>query len=685
VLHKEIPFHKAPCPTLCRDYCRISDKYTSISIAVTVCHCTNIAGLLSSSEKLTDNVIFGAALSVLLFSSGFLLIRKELATPDRLSQTETVFVCRIKTFPEPKPKSFAVTAELEGMMQENGQLMKLNGAILIYYTTADSATPDLTPGDIITFRATPSPITNRGNPFEFDYRAFMHKKGILYYTFLRKESLISHYKNERKNLREKAIIVGRDLTSVYLNSGVDADNLPLLSALTLGQKELIDEETQFNFSKAGVMHIMAVSGLHAGILSMFVFSILFFLKGKLMPVRVIISVVILWGFAFITGLPSSVERASLMFTFLHAGKLIKRPVNSINSILAAAFFMLLITPSDLTSLGFQLSFSAVLFISGFYRRVAGLFRTGILPVDRLWQMAVVSVLAQLGTMPFTLNAFGQFPLWFLPANLLIIPLATIIMILAFIVLMISPISIISGAIASILNLLLKFISATAGFIANLPGPASFGKVLPLPEALLLMLLIWSLLYFLFFQKVKSPVITMILTIIFLSVSLFRYTKTINSSEIIIYNTLNAVSVAVRSGDELWVISETDVVDQAILRHASALSLKIRPTLGISVPYKIAFAGTTMLITETYYDTVRKNLHPAILVTKKVPALFPVSDIDPGTRIIVTSSSSNVLMLTEDDNFSEKPSVHFIPEQGAIVLNRCRKNTKRVEKVDLSVF
>ncbi len=146
---------------------------------------------------------------------------------------------------------------------------------------------------------------------------------------------------EKRKLTHTALIIRERIINMFRERGIKGERLALVAALTLGQKNMLDPEQKQHFIRAGVMHIMAVSGLHAMILSLFVFRLLFFLKGKLNVVRVVITIVILWAFAFITGLTPSVLRATLMFSFLQAGKIMKRPVNGINSVLASAFVLIL--------------------------------------------------------------------------------------------------------------------------------------------------------------------------------------------------------------------------------------------------------------------------------------------------------------------------------------------------------
>ncbi len=675
MLHKEIPFIRLLVP-LCSGILigYLTDLPVSVAVYLLGFACA-ILVLSFFIPSLLNNYLYGIALSLLLISVGFSLLKFELAGPEIINDTEAVFLCRIKTFPEPKAKSHAITADIIGRIDNEGVIQKIKGGLLIYHSTADSAAPSMVPGDMILIKTKPLPITNRGNPYEFDYRNFMLKKGIRYYAFTREQSILDYQSGTKLTIREKALIAGKKISDLYISAGVRENNAALLAGLTLGQKETIDEETRAAFSQAGVMHIMAVSGLHAGVISMFVFSVLFFLRGRLLVLRVLISVGVLWCFAFITGLSPSVERAALMFTFLHTGKLLRRPVNNLNSILSAAFFMLIFNPSDLTSLGFQLSFSAVLFISGFYSKASSIFRSGIWPVDRLWQMSVVSVLAQLGTLPFILNAFGQFPAWFLPANLIIIPLATVIIILAFVLILLTPLNMFNGLLTSILNFLLEATSHSARLIADLPGSTDFGRVLLWPETIGLLLVIWAFLYYAFFMHDKSIKLTILAVLLLLSVSQIRYFITATSKEIIVYNSNNMITLGLRRGHNLWVYTDNKEIDQAVKRHISALGLKVIPKLSVSLPATVEFMKYRILLTEHYSGDLIIDHNSDVLITKKVPPVFIAPSGENKLKIIVTSGSANVIIVANDDGKNHDDNIYFIPDDGAQIINN-RKDRKK---------
>lgn len=675
MLHKEIPFIRLLVP-LCVGI--LTGYLTDLPLSAAL-FLLGFAGILLVVSfflpTLVTNHLYGAALSMLIMASGFSLLRYELAKPEIIKNTEAVFVCRIKSFPEPKANSYAIMVDMNGRVDEDGILQKVTGGLMIYHSTSDSAAPSMIPGDILVIRTRLIPITNRGNPYEFDYQKFMLKKGVRYFAFTRETSIIQHHPGTRLNIRDKALITGKKISYFFRSAGIEEKNAALLSGFILGQKDRIDEDTYLDFSRAGVMHIMSVSGLHAGVISVFVFSLLFFMRGRLNFLRVFISVGVLWTFAFITGLSAPVIRASLMFTFLHSGKLLKRPVNSINSILSAAFFMLIFNPSDLTSLGFQLSFTAVLFISGFYSRFSGLFRSGIWPLDKAWQSAVVSVLAQLGTTPFVLNAFGQFPTWFLPANLIIIPLTTAIIILAFVMIILAPIGLFNGLFSWALNFLLEITSKCAGIFSDLPGSAELGRVLLWPETIALFVLIWAFLYYIFYMRDKNLKVTIIAVLVLMSVSTFRYFRTGTTSEIIIYNQTNTITLGFRSGHKIWIYSENEEPDQAVSRHVSALGLKARPASLKSLPSIIEFKDYRLLLMAQYSaDIIHKN-NPDILITKEIPKMFVPPDTDNNMVILVTSGSANVIIITNDDSLVRNTDVYFLPEYGAHIIDthQDRKN------------
>ena len=221
-------------------------------------------------------------------------------------------------------------------------------------------------------------------------------------------------------------------------AGLSGDELATTGALTLGYKDDIDPEIRRQFQASGAAHVLAVSGLHTGILYGLVLWLLT-LGGRFKPLyenrfgRCVISgvvIAVMWGYAWLTGMTPSVVRAVTMVTIFETGRMLYRPALSLNTIAAAAVLILVARPTDLWSVSFQLSFAATAAIvvmaksltptlpskQGFFKQI-GLYFLGII---------IVSLAAQIGTLPITMFYFGQISCYFLLTNLIVLPLATLL-------------------------------------------------------------------------------------------------------------------------------------------------------------------------------------------------------------------------------------------------------------------
>ena len=235
-------------------------------------------------------------------------------------------------------------------------------------------------GDRILFVGKVNEVKTQGNPNEFDYKRFLINRGITGQTFIQSNRFKVIDTQNGNKLFETAYKFRTKLASVYKNNRIGGREFAVLKALTLGDKSEIDTETKQSYSYSGATHILSVSGLHVGIIYVLFNFFLRFL-GRLKTkkfnygvwLKVIILLIILWGFALLTGLSPSVKRASLMFSFVVIGHAGKRYVNIYNSIAASAFVLLIVNPYDITDIGFQLSYIAVISIVYFQPIIRRLF------------------------------------------------------------------------------------------------------------------------------------------------------------------------------------------------------------------------------------------------------------------------------------------------------------------------
>jgi competence protein ComEC len=201
-------------------------------------------------------------------------------------------------------------------------------------------------------------------------------------------------------------------------------------ALLLGQKESLSKEVKQAYSATGTQHILAVSGLHVGIIySILLLPLTFFKqKGHVLQKSYLIFVLgLIWIYALMTGFSPSVVRAVVMFSLVTLGQMRKRKPSIWNILAFSALLLLVLDPDIQTDLGFQLSYLAVAGIVGLQPILLRMWAPSNRVLDYFWQMATVTLAAQLITSPLTLHYFHSFPTYFLVANLLIVPLSYVIL------------------------------------------------------------------------------------------------------------------------------------------------------------------------------------------------------------------------------------------------------------------
>jgi competence protein ComEC len=644
VLNKEIPFLRI-CVPLCLGI--ISGLKINPGPAGTILLIAlSAAGLLFSlpfNNRLT-NTVFGLALSVTLFSSGLILYNYEKDSLSEFESIPAIFAGTLTDYPEEKEKSVMLTVKLSRMVS-NDHIKSVKGSIVLY-NRKDSDTDSLNPGDIICFRCTPIPIVNRGNPYEFNYRFYMESRGIRYYAFTSQKDLISIISPEKRKLKYTALMIRKKIIGMYEKRGITGKRLALASAITLGEKEKLDPEQKEDFIRAGVMHIMAVSGLHAMILSLFIFNLLFFLKRRFNILRVVITIIFLWVFAFVTGLTPSVLRATLMFTFLQAGNLLKRRVNGVNSILASAFILIIIRPSVIFDAGFLLSYSAVLFIIGFYQEFHNLvtFRNRV--CDLIWQSAAVTIVAQAGTLPLTIMLFNRFPTLFIITNAVIVPLSSVVVITGCLIPFLYPILHVSRLLAFVLDRLTGLTEYLTSNAASVPWSTIENIGLSLPECITLSLFIPLALGYLIRKpriKVIYPLAALLLFVLSFTI---KNIITASGNELIVYNTPGYATIGIKSGRSLLVLSENPEIPREVRRHSSVLGLRTENRMLTDSVFLIQAGSRKIII----YDQPLKGRdvteHADIIIIKGKSPIplsdFSSTDLFNPKQIVLAVSGTNII-------------------------------------------
>ena len=293
---------------------------------------------------------------------------------------------------------------------------------------------------------------------------------------------------------------------------VKQQDYAVIAAMALGDKSALDSNTRNSYSISGASHILAVSGLHVGI----IFQLFIFLLGgrKYSVYTIILSLISIWTYVFLIGLPASAVRAAIMLSAYSISLAFHRTGLPLNTLAAAYIFMLFICPLYLFELSFQLSFLAVASILLFFPPLYSLLTIRSRFVRWAWGLLCVSLAAQIGTLPVIVYYFGRISCYSLLTNYIAIPSATLILYLGAALILFSPLTLLSpvspvvtpliSLTAKILTSITQFLNTAIRLISMLPGASIENVRISLP----LVIAIYALILFIYalwrrIDKLKS--------------------------------------------------------------------------------------------------------------------------------------------------------------------------------------
>jgi competence protein ComEC len=406
-------------------------------------------------------------------------------------------------------------------------------------------------GDKLLIQGKPRRINPPLNPDEFNYQRFMRNNGILFQHFIKAGQFIRYENESRFSIYGLSLKVRNKISGIIHDRFSDRGTKSIMLALLTGQRNYIDQETYNIFISTGIIHTLAVSGLHVGIIYMFLLVLLKPLHryGWSKKLSLIIKMAALLFFAFLTGLSASVMRATLMFLIMIAGKILNRNSPVLNSVFLSAFLLLGINPYLLFEIGFQLSYSAVIGILLFQPLLYNIMHSDYPIVNWIFQLVSVSIAAQLGTLPFSLFYFNQFPTYFLLGNIIAIPYVTISIITGSILIIISPVKFLSWILVLFLEFLSQLFITFISFIQSLP----YGIIQPVHIDLSQHIILCSLIFstFIMLYKKNRKIILFILLCIsgIIGKDLYHKIKIQNDKKIIVYNVPNRTCIEFVDGRE----------------------------------------------------------------------------------------------------------------------------------------
>lgn len=321
-----------------------------------------------------------------------------------------------------------------------------------------------------------------------------------------------------ENLAQKANTLIAEVFTKHLQSDTSA----LCKALCIADKSDLTSTVKKDFSRAGASHILAVSGMHVGIIFTAISTLIGLISQsrKFSRIASIVAICFLWFYAFICGLQPSIVRACTMFTIPIIGKLLKRDSSSLNSLLFTAFCMVIYDYTNLSNIGFQLSFLAVAGILLFQEKIFNIFHLQNKILIWLWSLTSVSIAAQITTIPLTIYYFHNIPVLSLLSNLVVVPLSTLLIYFSG-GLILFNLTNISNAISLIINKLSYYLNLFIEEISNTPFATIENINIGIFQVATLYLIILVTKHFLESKKTVCVIWILSLIILFLGFDIIR--------------------------------------------------------------------------------------------------------------------------------------------------------------------
>lgn len=298
-------------------------------------------------------------------------------------------------------------------------------------------------GDQVLIKGKPKPIQPQANPDEFDYRQHLAVKNIYHQHYLSSQEWAVYGHQPEWSLLAFSNELRENSKNILLSNISTQAAAGVALALTLGIKDYLDDTISESYAATGAMHVLAVSGLHVGI----IYLVLSFLLHPLLQIPHMgrwmsagICILALWLYALLAGCSPSVLRAATMFSFIMIAQTTRWQTNTFNTLAVSAFFLLCYDPLLIFSVGFQLSYLAVAGIMYLQPKIYRWLDFNLWLSDKIWSLTSVSIAAQLATFPISLYYFHQFPVYFWLSNLLVIPAAFVILALGLLTLLIGYIA-----------------------------------------------------------------------------------------------------------------------------------------------------------------------------------------------------------------------------------------------------
>lgn len=503
----------------------------------------------------------------------------------RLMAESRDWLCRVEDFPVVRAKTVKLVARIQ--RAGTGEAV---GAKVVLYVQRSPEADAIEYGDILLAHARLEEVAPPQNPDAFDNRLHLGRKGIHHSGFVHDGFWLPAGNRPRNPLKALAHRIQGRLAAAFATSGLSGEEYDIAKAILLGDDDTMEPELKASYAAAGVSHILCVSGMHVGV----IFMILNFLLkplGLFRRTRWLKSLTILlliWLYAHITGLSPSVTRSATMFTFVTIGQGIRRNTNVFHSLLASLWVLLAVNPTLLFELGFQLSYIAVTGIVLLQPLLGAAYTCKTRAGSYFWELATVSVAAQIATAPISIHHFGRFPNYFLLTNMTVITLSFVVMMSGVGLWCVAWAPRLGGWAAWLLTHEIRLMNGIVTFVERLPGAVTENLFFSVPQVwLLYIIIIWV--YVAVRHRSRRAAWAAYLALALLSGTfLSRKVELLRQEEVTVYQTPRSCAVAFCHQQRCVFFSDSITgADDGAFRHAAANHLRRQHAACTFVPIDTA--------------------------------------------------------------------------------------------------
>ena len=531
-----------------------------------------------------------------------------------------------------KPKSYKALATIDAVLI-NGKWQPVVGNMLLYFKK-DLAKPNLDYGNQLVITKPLIPITNAGNPGGFNYKQYCAFQDIYYQVFLNNNNF-KILASSRKSVFDTYLIKTRlAVLSILRNNIHSVNELAVAEALLIGYRDDLDRDLVQAYSNTGVVHIIAISGLHLGMIyGLLVLLLKPFRKFRIAKfLKPLVIIGVLWGFTFIAGAVPSILRSAVMFTCIVLGDSTGKRSNIYNTLAVSALVILLFNPFSLWDVGFQLSYAAVLSIVLFAKNIEQLFYFKNKLLKWFWALNALTLSAQILTLPIILYHFHQFPTLFFITNLVAVPLSGIILYAELLLLVVTSLPTIATVVSTVTEYLLWLMNDFIERVNRLPFSVLNSLQINILQTILLYGAISGVAWWLLYKKPKAVLIGLCALLLFFVIRYWDFASKIKQQRLVVYNVPQHTSIDIMQGRQYMFVGDSVLQEDGFLRNFHLLPSRVLHRVAVAdslthiliTQHSIISANKTVIIIDNplpkYYQPKEKITIDVVILSKN-PKLY----------------------------------------------------------------